>query len=100
MPRFSDRPPGSVWWLEAPAIYLLSLMSSYAVRLILEANGAGRMTLVTCHITLTGAGVLLASGYIWPTSANTSSRLFTHLARLSVLLYAALYIATVISFTL
>ena len=94
--KLLSRPLGSVYWIEAPAIYLLFIMCSYGLMIALKPQGINESTLHFMHIVIMGLGTVFASTYIWLTSSNTSKKLFTLLARISVVAYLALYATVVI----
>ncbi len=94
--KLLSRSLGSVYWIEAPAIYLLFMMCSYGLMIALKPKGINETTLHFIHIVLMGIGTVTASTYIWLASTNTSKKIFTYLARISVVAYLALYAAVVI----
>ena len=94
--KFSNRSLGTVFWIEAPAIYILFMMASYGIMIILEGYVADS-TIKIIHFILMGLGTIIASNYILIVSKNTSKPIFTLLARILAVSYILLFIATTLA---
>ncbi|MEW8441874.1 MAG: hypothetical protein AB2689_27320 [Candidatus Thiodiazotropha taylori] len=94
MPRWlENRTLGTVFWLEAPALYILFVLLGYGLWFILKSGDFDQEITQNVFIAILGLGVVAASVYTWLVSKNTSRQLFTVLARLSVLFYIGLFIS-------
>lgn len=91
--KLSSRSLGLVFWVEAPAIYALFMLASYGIFLVLKSYGIESGVRNGVHLGFMGAGTLVASAYIWLVAKNTSTLVFTVLARCCALGYVGLFIA-------
>lgn len=83
---------GTVFWLEAPAIYILFLLVGYGALLVADSYGITPELRLRIHFGFMGLGTVAASVYIWMASENTSRRIFTVAARLFAVAYVVLFL--------
>ena len=84
---------GLVFWVEAPAIGLLTTLFAYMLWLFLDSLGVPHTGMLVAFYLVIGFGVFLVCSYIWLVSKNTSSQIFSWLARLYVIILAIVYAA-------
>jgi len=97
MPKWLEkRTLGTVYWVEAPALYVLFLLAAYGLWAVLKSQGADETALRNAFLSVMGVGTFVVSGYVWLASNNTTTRMFAVLAKLSALIFVGLYLSTVI----
>ncbi|MCG7984953.1 MAG: hypothetical protein JAY90_19645 [Candidatus Thiodiazotropha lotti] len=89
----AKRPLGTVYWLEVPVIIMMSVLLAFVVGLVLQNNGMPGEKIGQLKMIMVFVGNLVAGGYIWLVSKNTSREIYTWLARGSVLMVVGLWIA-------
>lgn len=53
---------GTVYWLEAPALYVLFRLVGYALWAILKSKGVDESVLRNTHVSIMGVGAAIATG--------------------------------------
>ncbi|MET0067004.1 MAG: hypothetical protein ABW076_11735 [Candidatus Thiodiazotropha sp.] len=91
--KLSKRPLATVYWLEAPGIIVMTVLIGFVIGLILRNKGMAGEDVGQIKVLLVFVGNLVAGGYIWLVSSNTSRLLYTWLARGSVLMVVGVWFA-------
>ncbi len=93
---FKSRTLGTVYWIEAPGIFMFFVILGYGAWFLLKDNGVSLSMMRSVYYIFLGLGVVLSCSYIWGTSKNTSKYIYTLLAKASVITYLCLYLAIIV----